>query len=169
MNIQYAASTNKKTLRVLFVCLGNICRSPLAEVVMKDAANTHTMEHLFHFESAGTGDWHIGKGADTRSAAIASHYGLNLAQHKAQQITAKSIPNWDVFVAMDQANKRNLLAMGADESQIVMMRAFESDATALVEDVPDPYYGGATGFEEAYQMLKRNADGLLDYLKNYKG
>lgn len=169
MNTQSAASTSKKPLRVLFVCLGNICRSPLAEVVIKEAANNHTLGHLFHFESAGTGDWHIGKGADTRSAAIASHYGLNLGQHKAQQITAKHIPNWDVFVAMDQANKRNLLAMGAHESQVLMMRSFEDEDTTLVADVPDPYYGGATGFKEAYQMLKDNADGLLGYLKGYKG
>jgi len=162
-------ASQKQSLRVLFVCLGNICRSPLAEVVVQGVADERGLSDVFHFESAGTGDWHIGHGADKRSAATALQHGLNLANHRAQQITSRNIHDWDVFVAMDQANKLDLLAMGAKEEQVVMMRAFESENQSYVQDVPDPYYGGAHGFEDAFQMLKRNADGLLDYLQGFRG
>ncbi|MDX8387263.1 MAG: low molecular weight protein-tyrosine-phosphatase [Ghiorsea sp.] len=158
----------QQPLRVLFVCLGNICRSPLAEVVIKGAAKDKNMEHLFHFESAGTGDWHVGNGADVRSAATAVQHSLSLEAHKAQRITRGNAPDWDVFVAMDNDNRNNLIAMGISEKKVVMMRGFEVE-NGEVPDVPDPYYGGATGFEDAYQMLMQNADGLLDYLQGYKG
>ncbi len=154
-------------LRVLFVCLGNICRSPLAEVVVKAVAAERGVASNFHFESAGTGDWHVGGAADKRSAAKALQYGLNLAQHRAQQISRDNVQDWDIFVAMDSDNKANLINMGAQSQQVMMMRAFE--ATAHVLDVPDPYYGGADGFEDAYQMLKANASGLLDALLQHRG
>lgn len=154
-------------LRVLFVCLGNICRSPLAEVVVKDVAAQQGLSHLFHFESAGTGDWHVGKGADNRSAATATQHGLSLGTHKAQRITKANINDWDMFVTMDSDNKSNLLAMGAHENKVFLMRAFEGET--VVQDVPDPYYGGGTGFEDVYQMLALNAAGLLKHLQNHKG
>ena len=153
-------------LRVLFVCLGNICRSPLAEVVVKSVAEEQGLSHIFHFESAGTGDWHVGKGADPRSASKAVEKGLSLENHQAQQITPRNIHDWDVFVAMDSDNQHNLIAMGAKPEQVVMMRAFEG--VEQTPDVPDPYYGGADGFEDAYQMLILNAQGLLQYLQNRK-
>ncbi len=153
-----------KPLRVLFVCLGNICRSPLAEVVVKAEAEAQGLSHMFHFESAGTGSWHVGGGADPRSAAKAQEKGLSLSQHRAQQITARHIHDWDVFVAMDSDNRRNLIAMGAKSEQVLMMRSFEGVTPA--PDVPDPYYGGADGFEDAYQMLRHNAQGLLTHLQS---
>jgi len=153
-------------LRVLFVCLGNICRSPLAEVVVKNVAQEQGLSHLFHFESAGTGDWHIGKGADHRSAATALQYGLSLAQHRAQQINRRNINDWDVFVAMDAANKQDLIHLGAPISNIVMMRDFEG--ADVTPDVPDPYYGGEEGFEFAYRMLNKNAIGLLQQLQQMR-
>lgn len=154
-------------LRVLFVCLGNICRSPLAEVVVQAVAAERGLAESFHFESAGTGDWHVGGGADKRSAAKASQYGLCLASHRAQQISQGNIQEWDIFVAMDSENKANLLTMGAQPNQVIMMRAFEGSTD--VPDVPDPYYGGADGFEDAYHMLKTNASGLLDALLQRRG
>jgi protein-tyrosine phosphatase len=148
---------------VLFVCLGNICRSPLAEVIVKSVAREQGLSHQFHFASAGTGSWHVGGGADPRSAAKALEKGLSLEQHRARQITSRNIGDWDIFVAMDSANRRDLLAMGAKPEQVWMMRAFEG--TSPVPDVPDPYYGGASGFEDVYQMLKTNAYGLLEHLQ----
>ncbi|MDX8397483.1 MAG: low molecular weight protein-tyrosine-phosphatase [Mariprofundaceae bacterium] len=150
--------------RIVFVCLGNICRSPLAEVVVQGQAQDLGLSDLFDFSSAGTGDWHIGKGADPRSAATALQYGLDLSQHKAQQITSAKLQQWDWFIAMDQDNYRNLLAMGVNSERLLMMRQFESDHD-VVADVPDPYYGGEAGFEDAYQMLKANAVQLLGYLQ----
>ncbi len=151
-----------KPMRIVFVCLGNICRSPLAEVVVRGQAEKRGLAHQFEFASAGTGDWHVGGSADVRSAAIAQKYGLDLSQHRAQQITASKLSQWDWFVAMDADNRESLLAMGVPAERLLMMRQFESDSD-MIADVPDPYYGGAHGFEDAYHMLKANADALLDY------
>jgi len=166
---QHQSASHQQPLRVLFVCLGNICRSPLAEVVVQGVADERGLSDMFHFESAGTGSWHIGNGADTRSAATAKQHGLSLANHRAQQITPRNIHDWDVFVAMDQANQQDLLDMGVKEEQVLMMRAFEDENQTYVQDVPDPYYGGAHGFEDAFQMLTRNADGLLQFLQGFRG
>ncbi|MDX8403644.1 MAG: low molecular weight protein-tyrosine-phosphatase [Mariprofundaceae bacterium] len=151
-------------VRILFVCLGNICRSPLAEVVVCDRADRRGLNNLFHFESAGTGSWHIGNSADQRSAQTAREHGLDLSRHAAQQITIYNVDHWDWFIAMDQNNRSDLLAIGVPEGRILMMRQFETDG-ALIPDVPDPYYGGSDGFENAYLMLCDNADKLLDYLQ----
>lgn len=156
------------TVRVLFVCLGNICRSPLAEVVVKKMAEERGLAGRYRFASAGTGSWHIGCGADQRSAATAAAHGLDLSDHSAQQITAEKVPHWDWFVAMDDDNRNSLLAMGAPEERVLMMRQFEAGrATSL--DVPDPYYGGPDGFEIAYNMLTDNAAYLLAYLEAHAG
>lgn len=157
---------SSQPLRVLFVCLGNICRSPLAEVVVKSVAQEQGLSDILYFESAGTGDWHVGGGADKRSAATALQHGLSLEQHIAQRISSRNIQDWDIFVAMDADNRRNLLAMGIDASQVVMMRAFED--AEHTPDVPDPYYGGHHGFEDAYQMLTLNAVGLLTHLQGIR-
>jgi len=151
------------TMRILFVCLGNICRSPLAEVIVKAAAAQRGLDQ-YHFESAGTGNWHIGGSADPRSAAKAAEYGLDLSTHKAQQVTPMNCHNWDWFVAMDSENRRELINMGVPESRLLMMRQFENSKAP--PNVPDPYYGGSDGFEHAYQMLASNAEHLLDFLEN---
>ncbi|PCI42525.1 MAG: protein tyrosine phosphatase [Proteobacteria bacterium] len=157
-----------KPIRVLFVCLGNICRSPLAEIIVQGQAEKKDVREQFTFASAGTGDWHVGRPADVRSAQTASQHGLDLSQHRAQQITANKINDWDWFVAMDDDNRSNLLAMGVPENRLLMMRQFETDS-AISLDVPDPYYGGTEGFEDAYVMLCDNADHILDYLLNQRG
>jgi len=154
-------------LRVLFVCLGNICRSPLAEVVVKSVAQEQALSHMFHFESAGTGDWHVGKGADPRSASKAVEKGLSLENHQAQQITPRNIHDWDVFVAMDSDNQCNLIAMGAKPEQVVMMRAFEG--VEQTPDVPDPYYGGLGGFEKVLDLIEQASLGLIDQLTSSRG
>jgi len=151
------------TVRVLFVCLGNICRSPLAEVIVRAAAEKRGLRH-YHFESAGTGNWHVGGAADPRSAAKAREYGLDLSGHRAQQISAQNCSGWDWLIAMDAENRRELLRMGVPESRLLMMRQFEN--STYIPDVPDPYYGGPDGFEHAYQMLAANAERLLDFLES---
>lgn len=149
---------------VLFVCLGNICRSPLAEVVVRDRASRRGLDHLFLFASAGTGSWHIGNGADQRSAETAEKHGLDLSCHAARQITAGEVDRWQWFVAMDENNRAELISMGVPEERLLLMRQFEPGLEAA-PDVPDPYYGGPDGFEDAYRMLCENADCLLDYLE----
>ncbi|MDQ6992312.1 MAG: low molecular weight protein-tyrosine-phosphatase [Mariprofundus sp.] len=152
-----------KPIPILFVCLGNICRSPLAEVVVRAVAEKRGLHH-YQFASAGTGDWHIGNSADPRSAAMAVKHGLDLSAHKAQQITAEKRTDWEWFIAMDRANHDNLLGMGVSPERLLLMRQFEHASNAL--DLPDPYYGGPDGFEIAYQMLSANAEKLLDFLEN---
>ena len=152
-----------ETMRVLFVCLGNICRSPLAEVVVRDRALARGLAGHFDFASAGTGDWHIGKGADPRSADTAQRYGHDLSQHRARQITASTIADWQWFVAMDADNHADLLAMGAPAARVLMMRRFEA-GDGPIPDVPDPYYGGPQGFDRVHAMLADNADPMLDFL-----
>jgi len=153
-------------VRILFVCLGNICRSPLAEVVVRDRAEKRGLNGTFRFESAGTGSWHIGHGADPRSAETASQYGLDLSSHRAQQITRAKVGQWDWYVAMDGYNHGDLVDMGVPEERLLLMRQFEPGHDA-VPDVPDPYYGGPDGFDKAYHMLCENADRLLDYLEQH--
>jgi protein-tyrosine phosphatase len=148
--------------RVLFVCLGNICRSPLAEAVVRARAVRRGLDDRFVFASAGTGDWHVGCPADRRSVAIARRFGLGLDRHRARQITAEGINAWDWFVAMDASNRMDLLAMGAPASRVLMMRRFEGVEPA--PDVPDPYYGGESGFERVFRLLEANADPLLDHM-----
>ncbi|MDX8393851.1 MAG: low molecular weight protein-tyrosine-phosphatase [Mariprofundales bacterium] len=149
-------------LHVVFVCLGNICRSPLAEFIVRARAEQRGLTKQFTFSSAGTGDWHIGNGADKRSCHIANRYQLDLSKHCAQQISLNNYQQWHRFVVMDQDNLSNLLAMGIPSSQIIMMRQFESSST--IADVPDPYYGRTDGFETVYQILNNNADAVLDWL-----
>jgi len=151
-------------VRVLFVCLGNICRSPLAEIVVAGQAAKRGLNETFHFASAGTGSWHIGNDADHRSAQTAKDHGLDLSNHRAQQITAAKVGQWDWFVAMDASNYSDLLRMGVPEERLLLMRQFEPNHERVL-DVPDPYYGGPDGFEDAYRMLCENADRLLDYLE----
>jgi len=149
-------------VRILFVCLGNICRSPLAEIVVRAIAEKRGLDH-YCFASAGTGDWHVGGPADPRSSATALAHGLDLSRHRARQVTSASVTEWDWFIAMDRQNRRDLLAMGVADDRLLLMREFEDDTVEL--DVPDPYYGGAGGFEDAYHMLVANAENLLSYLQ----
>lgn len=153
-------------VKVLFVCLGNICRSPLAEVVVKEVAANQGLNGRYLFASAGTGSWHIGCAADRRSAATALEHGLDLSGHSAQQITAEKVEHWDWFVAMDYDNRSDLLSMGVPEERVLMMRQFEA-GRAMPLDVPDPYYGGPDGFEIVYHMLQENAGHLLTYLEKH--
>ncbi len=156
-------SEGQDKIRVLFVCLGNICRSPLAEAIVHQRARERGMDRRFRFASAGTGDWHVGSGADIRSVLTARKHGLDLSSHHACQLITSDIRNWHWFVVMDAGNRSDLLAMGARKSRVLMMRQFES-AGAAPADVPDPYYEGEHGFDRIYAILMKNADLLLDYL-----
>jgi low molecular weight protein-tyrosine phosphatase len=158
--------TQAEPVRVLFVCLGNICRSPLAEFIVRRRAVERGLGERFQFASAGTGDWHIGHGADRRMRQTAAAHAIDLGAHRASQITRGRIGQWDWLVAMDRSNLYDLLAMGASEERTLMMRHFENSENP--PDVPDPYYGGEQGFEEVFALLSMNADPLLDYLNGQR-
>lgn len=156
------------TVSVLFVCLGNICRSPLAAGVFEAAARARGPGPAFEVDSAGTGAYHTGEPPDPRSRAVAAHHGIRLPG-VARQVTQSDFDDFDVIVAMDRSNRRWLERQRgpgtrAGTARIVMMRDFDPDADS--PDVPDPYYGGADGFERVYRILERCCDGLLEELSN---
>ncbi len=153
-------------IRILFVCLGNICRSPLVEAIARQYIQSQAWEERFHLASAGTGNWHIGRGADPRSAETAQAHGLDLSTHRAQQITLHNMDAWDWFIAMDDENHLNLLAMGVPPSRLLMMRQFEHQQPHAAS-VPDPYYGGEQGFEQVYHMLVANTPKIFAHIQHH--
>lgn len=153
---------------VLFVCLGNICRSPLGEGIFAALAKERGLAGDFHVDSAGTAAYHTGEPPDSRSTAVAAAHGVRLTGH-ARQVTPRDFERFDVIVAMDRGNRRSLqrlrqrLGHGRGGlADIVMMRDYDPDPHD--PDVPDPYYGGRDGFERVYRILERACGGLLDEL-----
>lgn len=143
-----------RPLRVMALCLGNICRSPVAEALLRRELAAAGVEATV--VSAGTGDWHVGRPADPRSQTVAAAHGLELGG-RARQLGAADFFEQDVILAMDANNAedaRRLAPHGA-EARILLMRDFDPQGRG--EDVPDPYYGGARGFEDMYEMLERSA------------
>ena len=155
------------SVSVLFVCLGNICRSPLAEGIFAALANERGLDG-YHVDSAGTAAYHSGEPPDSRSAAVAAAHGVRLTG-VARQVTPRDLERFDIVVAMDRSNRHSLERLrrrvrggrGA-LADIVMMRDYEPGARD--PDVPDPYYGGPGGFERVYRILERACSGLLDEL-----
>ncbi len=152
---------------VLFVCLGNICRSPLAEGIFTSLVVEAGLEDRFEIESAGTGAWHVGERPDARAEMVANQHGVDLVS-EARQITEEDLHRFDYVIAMDRENLRNIQRM-ADASdadaQIHLLREFDPEGDAGAE-VPDPYYGGASGFENVYEMVHRSCRALLDRLRS---
>lgn len=145
-------------MRILFVCLGNICRSPSAEAVMRDLTEREGLAGMIEIDSAGTGDWHIGSPADPRAIEAAGGRGFQLTS-RARQVTREDFAEFDLIVAMDRDNHADLVAMnGGDASRI---RLFREIGEADPLDVPDPYFGGADGFEEVLDILEHNCRALL--------
>ena len=153
-------------VRVCFVCLGNICRSPTAEGVMRHLLARARLSDRVHVESAGTGGWHVGEPADRRSVAHAKRRGVVL-DRRAQQLTANYFARFDLLVVADAqnlANVRRLAPSDAERAKVRLLRSFEPGA-ALGAEVPDPYTGGPDGFEEVLDICERACDGLLAHLR----
>lgn len=150
--------------RICFVCLGNICRSPIAEAVMQSLLVERGLSDRVALSSAGTGDWHIGECADERAVAVLARHGYDASQHRAKQFTREAYDDCDLVIAMDSANVSTLrrLAPDGDADKVRLLREFDSSATD--SDVPDPYYGGPEGFDEVLAMVETACAGLLDWL-----
>ena len=147
-------------MRILFVCLGNICRSPTAEGVMRRLVADAGLEDEIEVESAGTGGWHVGHPPDERATSAAAGRGIELAG-EARRVTPQDFGRFDLLVAMDRSNRDALLEMapGAeDRNKVFLLREFGDD-TEL--DVPDPYYGGDDGFEQVLDIVERSCEALL--------
>ena len=136
--------------KILMVCLGNICRSPLAEGILKSKVDANTV----FVDSAGTAAYHVGNKTDERSIDVAEKYGLNIKNQKARKFVVKDFDEFDVIYAMDESNYKNilLLARNVEDEQKVKMILNETHPNKNLS-VPDPYYGGNQGFENVYKML----------------
>jgi low molecular weight protein-tyrosine phosphatase len=161
-----AAGQNGR-VRVCFVCSGNICRSPTAEVVFAALLRDAGVDDVT-VDSAGTGDWHVGDDMDRRARATLVEHGYDHPRHEAKQFTPADFDSRDLVVALDAGHVRYLreLASAADDpddarAKIVLLRSFDPDADPADLDVPDPYYGGAEGFVEVLQQIERAGAGLL--------
>lgn len=153
-------------VRVCFVCLGNICRSPTAEAIFRKLVTEAGLDQVVTIDSAGTGDWHVGEPPDARAAAAAKTRGV-LLEGRAQHFTSEHFARYDLVIAMDRDNRRNLLRLAraaTDQQKIRLLREFESEAGKEL-DVPDPYYGGMDGFAQVFDICERSCAGLLDHLR----
>ncbi len=154
--------------RVLFVCLGNICRSPTAEGVMRALVAQAGLEDDFFIDSAGTGGWHVGSAPDRRATAAARARGLEL-EGQARQVGAEDFLEFDLLLAMDSVNASELrrLAAGPDErGKVRLLREFDPAAVAAGDlDVPDPYYGAEGGFDEVFELVQAACRGLLEQVR----
>ena len=132
------------------VCLGNICRSPLAEGILKSKIDSSEV----FVDSAGTGDWHIGSEPDKRSIAVGTKYNVDITEQRGRLFTEKDFKNFDLIYAMDNSNRENILALAKTEEdkskvKLILDEIFPGENV----DVPDPYFGGDQGFEDVYKML----------------
>jgi protein-tyrosine phosphatase len=155
-------------MRLLFVCLGNICRSPTAEAVMRHLVRDAGLQDAVTIDSAGTGSWHVGSPPDRRSTHAASLRGITL-EGAARQVTRSDFARFDLLVAMDAANRRDLQRLAPDRearAKVVALREFDEEAAAAGDlDVPDPYYGEADGFDDVLDIVDRACRGLLDHVR----
>ena len=147
--------------RILFICTGNICRSPLAEGVFLHKAHRRGVAEHFQVDSAGTGAWHLGEQADPRARAVAARHDVILPS-RARRIRPQDLSGFDHLICMDEDNREVLLEMGARDERVSLLLAF--DHAAPIAEVPDPYYGGPDGFETVYRLIDRACDALLDHL-----
>ncbi len=156
-------------MRILFVCMGNICRSPTAEGVMRGLLRAEGLERAVEIESAGTGGWHAGSAPDARAVAAARTRDI-VVEGEARQVTAKDFERFDLLLAMDRDNERELLARAPDaqaRAKVRLLREFDPASVAAGDlDVPDPYYGGPHGFDRVLDQVEAACRGLLDEVRS---
>ena len=144
------------------VCLGNICRSPLAEGILKSKVDPSKVL----IESAGTGHWHVGEQPDKRSIAVGKKYNINITQQRGRQFNKSDFDNFDEIFVMDNSNKEDVLALATTDAdrakvKLILNEIFPGENV----DVPDPYFGGDSGFENVFKMLDEACDQIAARLK----
>jgi protein-tyrosine phosphatase len=156
------------TVRLLFVCLGNICRSPTAEGVMRELVREQGLEQRIELDSAGTGAWHAGSAPDPRATAAAAAQGVALSG-AARQVEPQDFERFDLILAMDRSNLRDLSAIAGSQharEKLHLLREYDPASAGSSElDVPDPYYGGENGFGAVFELVQAACRGLLDELR----
>lgn len=163
MDMPMAQPQNDLSLpvKVLFVCMGNICRSPSAEGVFRSQVALAGLQEAILVASAGTHDYHLGRPADPRSAAAAHRRGIDLSAHKAQYLCAIHFEEFDYILVMDAQNYRDAMQHCPDEHQEKVHYFLDFASDVAEREVPDPYYGGARGFEHVLDLIEAASIGLL--------
>ena len=156
-------------VKILFVCMGNICRSPTAQGVFESLVAADGLEERIEIDSAGTHAYHVGEGPDQRATRAAAQRGIDLSGQQARSVAAEDFEYFDYVLAMDSSNLDDLQAMCPDQYQdrIRLLLAFAGDLTE--QDVPDPYYGGSQGFERVLDLIEQGARGLLQDVRQRSG
>lgn len=155
-------SPPQKRLYVVFVCTGNICRSPIAEIIFSDVLRQEGLAHRVRVSSAGTGNWHVGNPADPRAAEALRRAGFP-SEHVATQLGAQHLTA-DLLVALDRGHLTALRRAIRDPDRVMLLRSFDRAAGQDL-DVPDPYYGGGYGFDEVLSMVRAAMPGLLAWVR----
>lgn len=154
-------------MKILFVCLGNICRSPLAEGILRDKIKTRNLP--FTVDSCGTSSWHSGEAPDPRTIAVAKKYGIDVSKLRARQFVDDDFRSFDMILVMDEDNYSDVISKSDDKLLSGKVSLFlEQSGHKKIRNVPDPYYGGQEGFEELYHLLNEACDSLLDKIEQYK-
>jgi protein-tyrosine phosphatase len=164
------ALVHTQQVRICFVCLGNICRSPTAEGIMAAKLESAGLASAVRIDSAGTGAWHRGEPPDERAVAEAARRGVILTS-RARQVHAGDFEDFDLLLAMDRSNLRDLHRLAPDEeaaARVKLLREFDPAPSADL-DVPDPYYGGPGGFEEVLDLVQAACAGLLARVREEAG
>ena len=146
-------------VRVLVVCMGSICRSPIAQGVFEDVARREGLEDRIFVDSAGTGNWHVGSPPDERAMQSASLRGLDISAQRARQISREDCENFDYILTMDEENYRVVAALCRGSTVVRPFLDFATDSPET--EVPDPYYGGPDGFEHVLNLVEEASEGLL--------
>ena len=162
---------NKPPIRVLFFCLGNICRSPLAEALFRHHVRQRGLADEFEIASAGTSGYHVGEPPDPGSVRVArERLQLDISDQRAQQLDPSHLRDYDYLVAMDRSNLQNAEQLdGASEAALLLFRDFEPISETRGADVPDPWGGGPSHFEDVYDIVDRCAEAFLDYVSQREG
>jgi len=146
--------------KVLMVCLGNICRSPLAEGILKSKVDSNTV----FVDSSGTAGYHVGNPPDKRSVAVAQKHGIDISTQKCRQFSKNDFKEFDLIYAMDENNFINILSLANTEKDEKKVRLLLDELDLGFNEVPDPYYGGVDGFEEVYQMINSACEAIAKKL-----
>lgn len=152
-------------MRLLIVCLGNICRSPMAEGVLRARIEASPLAGRVELDSAGTGNWHVGQPPDTRAIAATKNFGVDIAGLRGRQLASKDYEHFDWLLCADRTNLRDVRALAPDGAQARSALLLEWAGVDGDHEVPDPYTGGEAHFLHVWQLLERAADGVVARLQ----
>ncbi len=153
-----------ENIKVLFVCMGNICRSPTAEGVFSHLVAEKGLQDRVFIDSAGTTSYHIGEPPDRRATKAAMARGIDLSKQRSRVVALHDFDDFDMVLAMDNTNLANLLKQRDDDSKAVVDLLLNYGVSQGVKEVPDPYYGGSNGFEYVIDLIQNASEGLLDHI-----